>query len=88
LDEEINAKECVSPFGLRLGKFSKEEVSSVEEKGASPFFFYLGDKSRFLGDTTKRAPESPARLDLTHHIIGVNEAEMDFGYCLKERTRE
>jgi len=71
-----------------LGNFSKEEVSSVDEKGASPFFFYLGYIIRFDAATTERAPESPARLDLTHHIIGVNEAEMDFGYCLKERTRE
>jgi len=88
LKEEINTKKSISSFGFRLRKFSKEEVSSVEEKDLSPLFFYLGDKGRFLGDTTKRAPESPTGLDLTHHIIGVDDAESDFGCCLEERMRE
>jgi len=88
LDEEINTKECISLFGLRLGKFSKEEVSCVKEKDFFPLFFYLNDKSRFLGDTTKRAPESPTGLNFPHHIIRVDDAEMDFGCCLEERMRE
>jgi hypothetical protein len=79
LDEEIETKECISSFGLRLRRFSKEEVSGVKEKDLSTLFFYLRDKCRFLGDTTKRAPESPAGLDLTHHIIGVDDAELDSG---------
>jgi hypothetical protein len=79
LDEEIDTKECISSFGLRLRRFSKEEVSGVKEKDLSTLFFYLRDKCRFLGDTTKRAPESPAGLDLTHHIIGVDDAELDSG---------
>jgi len=87
LDEEINTKECIPPFGLRLRRFSKEEVSGVEEKDFFPLFFYLGDKSRFLGDTTKRVPESPTGLDLTHHIIGVDDAELDSGCCLEERDK-
>jgi len=85
LDEEIDTEKGISPFGLRLGRFSKEEVSGVEEKDFFPFFFYLGDKGRFLGDTTKRAPESPTGLDLTHHIIGVDDAELDFGCGLHTR---
>jgi len=88
LDEEINTKECISSFGLRLRRFSKEEVSGVEEKDFFSFFFYLGDKGRFLGDTAKRAPESPAGLDLTHHIIGVDNAELDFGRCQCKRSME
>ena len=88
MDKEINTKESISPLGFRLRKFSKEEVTRVEEKDFSPLFFYLGDKSRFLGDTTKRAPKSPARLNLTHCVIGVDKAELDFGCCLKERMRE
>jgi len=85
LDEEINTKECIPPFGLRLRRFSEEEVTSFEEKDLSSLSFYLRDKSRFLGDTTKRAPESPTGLDLTHHIIGVDDAEMDFGCGLHTR---
>jgi hypothetical protein len=79
LDEEIDTKECISSFGLRLRRFSKEKVSGVKEKDLSTLFFYLRDKCRFLGDTTKRAPESPAGLDLTHDIIGVDDAELDSG---------
>jgi hypothetical protein len=79
LDKEIDTKESISSFGLRLRRFSKEEVSGVKEKDLSTLFFYLRDKCRFLGDTTKRAPESPAGLDLTHHIIGVDDAELDSG---------
>jgi hypothetical protein len=86
LDEEIETKECISSFGLRLKRFSKEEVSGVKEKDLSTLFFYLRDKCRFLGDTTKRAPESPAGLDLTHHIIGVDDAELDLGRSLGESS--
>jgi hypothetical protein len=88
LDEEIDTKECISSFGLRLRRFSKEEVSGVKEKDLPTLFFYLRDKCRFLGDTTKRAPESPAGLDLTHHIIGVDDTKLDFGCCLEERIME
>jgi hypothetical protein len=87
LNEEVNTKKCISSFGFRLRRFTKEEVSGVEEKDLSSFFFYLRDKGRFLGNTTKRVPESPAGLDLTHHIIGVDDAELDFGCCLEERDK-
>jgi hypothetical protein len=88
LDKEINTKESISPLGFRLSRFSKEEVSCVEEKDFSPLFFYLGDKSRFLGDTTKRAPESPTGLGLTHYIIGVDDTELDFGCSTGKRNVE
>ena len=68
-----------------MRRFSKKEISSIQEKDLSPLLFYLGDNGGFLGDTTKRAPESTTGLDLTHHIIGVNDAELDFGCCLWER---
>jgi hypothetical protein len=71
-----------------LRRFSKEEVPCVNEKDLSAFFLYLSDERRFLGDTTKRVPESPTGLDLTHHIIGVDNAELDSGCCLEERIME
>jgi len=65
-----------------LRRFPKKEISTVKEEKLSTLFFSLGDKSRFLGDTAKRAPESPTGLDLTHHIIGVDNAELESGCCL------
>jgi hypothetical protein len=75
----MNTEEGVLPFGLCLKRFSKEEISCVKEKDLPPLLFYLGNQSRFLGDTTKRTSESPTRLDLTHHIISVDNAELSFG---------
>jgi hypothetical protein len=46
--------------------------------------FYLGDKSGLLGDTAKRISESPARLNLTHHIIGIEDAELVFGFGMSK----
>jgi hypothetical protein len=88
LNEEINPEECIFSFGLGFGRFSKEKISSVEEKNLFPFFSYLRDKGRFLGDTAKRASESPARLDFTHDIIGVNDTELGFGCRSEERDVE
>jgi hypothetical protein len=75
LDKEINPKKCISSLGLCLRRFSKEKIPCIEEKDFSPFFFYLGNESRFLGNTTKRVPKSPARFNLPHDVIGVNHAE-------------
>jgi hypothetical protein len=79
LDEEIDTEEGVTPFGLRMKRSSKEEIPCIEEKDVPPLLSYLGNQSRFLGDTTKRISESPTRLDFTHHIIGVDNAELSFG---------
>jgi len=68
-----------------LRKFSKEEISGVQKKNFFVFFFYLRDERGFLGNTTKRAPESAAGFYLAHHIVGVDDAEMDFG--LRENRR-
>jgi hypothetical protein len=65
LDEEINTQEGISPFRLRLRRFSKKEVSRVEEEQLSPLLFYLGNQAGFLGDTTKRASKSSAGFDFT-----------------------
>jgi hypothetical protein len=68
-----------------LRRFSKKKVSSVEEKDLSSLFFYLGDKGGFLGDPAKRVPESPTGINLSHHIVGVNDTELEFGCCLQNR---
>jgi hypothetical protein len=78
LDEEINTKKSVSSFSLRLRRFSKKKVSGVEKKNLSSFFSYLRDQGRFLGDTAKRLPESPTGINLSHHIVGVDNTESDF----------
>jgi hypothetical protein len=79
LDKEIDTQESVFSFGLCLRKFSEKEVSTIKEEKLSPLSSYLDDKARFLGDTAKRIPESPTGLDLTHHIICIDDAEFDFG---------
>jgi hypothetical protein len=68
-----------------LRKFSKEEVSGVEKNDLSPFFFYLGYKGGFLGDTTKRGSESPTGLHFAHNIVRVDDAELDFRCRLEPR---
>ena len=75
-------------FRLRLGRFSKEEVTGVEEKDLSPFFSELGNQSRFLGETAKRVPKSAAGLDLAHHIIRINDRELNLGSTLNKRRIE
>jgi hypothetical protein len=79
LDEEVNTKKGIPAFRFRLKRFSKEEVSCVEEKNLSPFLFHLRDKGRFLGNAAKRVSESPTGFDLSHHIVGVNDAEQGLG---------
>jgi hypothetical protein len=88
LDEEFDAKECIPSFGVCLRRFPEEEVSRVEEKDLSSLFLYLGDKGRFLGDAAKRVSESPTGFDFTHHIVGVDDAELDFGCGLHKRNAE
>jgi hypothetical protein len=78
LDEEIDTQKGISPFRLRLRRLSKKEVSRIEEEDLSPLLFYLGNQTGFLGDTAKRASKSSAGLNLTHHIIGVDDAELSF----------
>ena len=82
LDEKIHSEEGVLAFGFRLERLSKKEVSGIEKEDFFTLFFYLGDKGRFLGDTAKRVPESPAGLNFSHHIIGVDDSELDFGWSL------
>jgi len=88
LDEEFNPKECIPSFGLCLKGFPEEEVSSVKEKNLSSLFLYLRNKGRLLGDTAKRAPESTTGFNLTHHIVSVNDAELDFGCGLGVKGAE
>src|SRR4030042_1002469 len=78
LDEEVDAEEGVFFFGFGLGKFSKENVSCVEKKDLCAFLFHFRDQGGSLGDPAKGAPESAAGFHLTHHIIGVDNAELGF----------
>jgi len=85
LDEQIDTKQCIPSFGLGLRGFPKKEISCIEEEDLSPLFFHLGDQGGLLGDPAKRISESPAGLNLAHHIIGINDAEMDFRCSEKRR---
>jgi hypothetical protein len=84
LDEEINAKKRIPALGFCLRGFSKKKISCVEKEDLFPFLFYLGDKRGFLGDTAKRVSKSPTGLDLTHHIIRIEDAELDLGFDLSQ----
>jgi hypothetical protein len=79
LDEEISTEKSVSPFGFRLKRLSEEEISGVKKKDPFPLFSHLGNKSGLLGDPAKGTPESATGFDLTHHIVGVDDAELGFG---------
>ncbi len=84
MDEEINTKKRILALGFCLRGFSKKKISCIEEEDLFPFLFYLGDKSGFLGNTAKRVSKSPARLDLTHHIIRIEDAELILGLGLSQ----
>jgi hypothetical protein len=79
LDEEIDAKQSISPFGFCLGRLPKKEIAGIDEENFSPLASDLMDQGCLLGHTAKGIPKSPAGLDLAHHVIGVNDAELDFG---------
>jgi hypothetical protein len=85
VDEEIDTKKSIPAFGFCLRRFSKEKIPGVEEQDLPPLLFHLGDQSGFLGDTAKRVSESAARLDLAHHIICIENAEL--GLWRRERKR-
>jgi len=88
LDEEFRPEKPVLLFRLCLRRLSEEEVSGIEEKDPSPLFSELGNKGRFLGETAKRVPKSAAGLDLAHHIIRINDGDLDFGTPLNKRGME
>jgi DNA polymerase III delta subunit len=68
-----------------LGRFPKKEISGIEKENLPPFFYYLGNERGLLGDTAKRISESPTRFDLTHHVIGIEDAELVFGFGMSKR---
>jgi hypothetical protein len=84
LDEKVDTKQVIPAFGFCLGRFTKKEISGVEKENLPSLFFYLGNESGFLGDTAKRISESPTRLDLTHHIIRIEDAELVFGFGMSK----
>jgi len=88
LDEKVYTEKGIPAFGFSLRRLSKKEIPCVEKKNLPPFLFHLGNKSGFLGHTAKRVSESPARLDFTHHIVCVDDAELNFGCGLVERINK
>jgi len=76
VNEEINTKKGIPAFGFCLRRFSKKKIPGVEEEDLPPCLLNLGGQSGFLGDTAKRVPESPAWLDLAHHVIRIEDAEL------------
>jgi hypothetical protein len=85
LEEEIDTKHCISPFGFCLGGLPKKEIAGIDEENFSPFTRDLMDQGCLLGHTAKGVPESPAGFHLTHHIICVDDAKLDFGGRLERR---
>jgi len=69
-----------------LRRLSKKEITGVEDENFPSLLFDLGDKGSFLGNTAKRVSKSPTGLDLTHHIIGVEDAELIPGLSLGRRV--
>jgi len=86
LDEEIDTKKGIPAIGFGLRRFSKKKISSVKEKDILPFLLHLGDEGGFLGNTAKRVPESPTGLNLAHHIVRIEDAELTFGFGLGKRV--
>jgi hypothetical protein len=78
LDEEVNAKQCVSPFRFCLGRLSKKKIAGIDQENSSPLAHHLTDQGCLLGHTAKGIPESPAGFDLAHHVIRVDDTELDF----------
>jgi hypothetical protein len=76
LDEQVHAEERVLAFGLGLEDLSKEEVSGIDKEYFLTLLLDPGDQGRFLGDPAKRVSKSPTGLNLSHHIIGVDEGEL------------
>jgi hypothetical protein len=86
LDEEIDAEESLPVFDFGLRSSSKKKISGIEKEDILPFLFHLGDESGFLGNTAKGVSESTAGLDLTHHIVRVDDAELILGFRQDERA--
>jgi hypothetical protein len=77
VDEEVDTKKGLPAFGFCLRRFSKKEIPGVEEQDLPSLLFYLGDQRGFLGDTAKRISESPTGFNFTHHIIRIEDGELD-----------
>jgi hypothetical protein len=88
LDEKIDTQEGIPLFDLCLRRFSKKEVSCVEEEDFPPVAFGLMNDRCFLGDTAKRTPESPTGFDLAHDIVCVDNAKLDFSGGLNKRSEK
>ncbi len=82
----MGAEKGIPAFGLGWRRFSKEKIPGVEEEKPLPFLFHLGDKRGLLGDTAKRVSESPAGLDLAHHIVRIDDGKRVFEFSLRSRA--
>jgi hypothetical protein len=85
LDEEIDAKQCISPLRFCLGRLPKKEIAGIDKKNFFPLAHQLTDQGCLLGHTAKGVSESPARLHLAHHIIRVDDAELNSGSLERRR---
>ena len=79
MDEEARAKQGVSPFRIRLRESSKKEISCIEEENLLPLPSDLRDERGFLGEAAKGTSESAAGLDLTQHIVRIDNDELNLG---------
>jgi len=86
LNEEIDAKQCISPFRFCLGRLPKKKIAGIDEKNFSPLAHHLTDQGCLLGHTAKGVSESPAGFHFAHHIIRVDDAELNFGGGLERRS--
>jgi hypothetical protein len=84
MDKEIDTKQVIPALGFCLGRFTEKEISGVEKENLSPLFSCLGNERGLLGDTAKRISESPTRLNLTHHIVSIEDAELAFGFAMSK----
>jgi hypothetical protein len=87
LNEEIDAKQCISPFRFCLGRLPEKEIAGIDEENFSPLAHHLMDQGFLLGHTAKGVPKSPTGFHFAHHIIRVDDAELDFGGRLERRRR-
>jgi hypothetical protein len=88
LDEKIGSQKRIFPFGFRLRRFPEKKISCIEKKDSFVRTLPWFDQCRFLGDTAKWVPESPARFNLSHHVIRIDDAEPGWGCCFNGRDGE
>jgi hypothetical protein len=85
LDKKIDPEQAVPSLRFGLGRLSKKEISGVEKKNGFSFILHLTNQGRFLGHTAKGIPKSPAGFNLSHHVIGIHQSKLNFGFAMGGR---